>query len=1255
MKSGYKRSGKDKERKERDGHRERERERERSSRANGVDEQGISSLAAGTPSPLPSPSPSSSAPSSPFPLVIGWLGSCDMGPAFKLRINTGGASSASNAQLLRLLKQQHIFVNGQHHTNSFKAAVAGDKFDPFEYFLSRPYQDVDQEQENSEEEADDESESEEDEYEYEDQQGNEADSDDADVNEPGKLRIHLAPRSRQIHLQFLSPPMHYSSAVSSASYSSAADPSLSSAPPSSISSECRGWLHELSLHPLEFWQHMTPTQFVVWLESRCAPNLINMLFIFSVCHYIIITQTSHQMQLSWFRLLRVLQIMKSLLLSAPPLAPPATGNFSPSILPPNPLYQHLLHGLNVSQSTLKQLQSFSNYFPLCFVPCVSFWIHSSNLNLSAEQRVAMQLRVTRLCNRLKLTSAANTPHSPSPASAMMVRQKMGDALLPPMPVKGKKGYDSLYEPGVIGEKGSTKEEGGNRDGRESKYTIHLIEPPKPPPAPLFYLSSSSSSVVLTDFVSLLSSRPDLATTQEAELQSRYSTLLRQSLREGVKVAKKHLDTVVALTGLMGADRQQVYRVKTIIMVVKNLHHNLFLGGLSTTGNAQNNTSWLTKLHSVPPTNQQDEQNYMHAMKEVLDQHYALFQPKHTQTATAAAVTAPPPTTSPPATTVPTDASAEVGSEDAGGEIKADLEFAEAADQLPTTNSPSAHISAATPPSPPVVYSRIVYLNRVAASVKAFHRLLCGLEIENATVSSSSSSSSALAISQPDPDLPLSLLSQFHELSVWEHRLRSALHTHWTAHRGCDSLSLLSHPCIYSFKHELQNQKDGLLQQYYNHRHHHHSLSALIPLYHSTSIRNIKVTCSCGFSLRKLATDPFSVARLRSELTNECCSKVDCLSDTLFSTGNPCAGVNGGWNVYRIGEAVAYRPERGLAALAGFNGELLPRSNLLHITRFTAQSTSHQFSSMAGVEYECSMGHRFIAPEDPIDLDAGQSSSSSKHSRGVPKSITPLFIACLVCKHIRVNGAQAQLQGASGSQSSSASGKSFKDGKKTAIPIIMKKPQPTPSSHPSLPPLRAHDRYAQLRRLYIVTPPESEGIFWLDPQVRSVKQTSHTQHAAGSHSSTSVAELDQLLWSNHESAAAAFANIDVNDASINNATPEELAASPESYSSSSSTSPAYAPLDVFTPSLLNPPQRYALPSSSFFCIALPWIYLRPDKKGEPEAVPIPEARRAVLVHRVCCCNCLCESCFWMLAFSRCCVSVWLCLFPSLRLLPNALAL
>jgi len=472
---------------------------------------------------------------------------------------------------------------------------------------------------------------------------------------------------------------------------------------------------------------------------------------------------------------------------------------------------------------------------------------------------------------------------------------------------------------------------------------------------------------------------------------------------------------------------------------------------------------------------------------------------------------------------------------------------------------------------------------------------------------------------------------------FEAQLRSELESYWLhSHRGCDVVSVLHHACIHPFGHDLHLSVTP------------HAISPT---------QAPRLTCHCGLTLLRWTQEPFEFADIRRALSwSRCCGNannaavVRSIGQQAFQDESGLS-LQLGWNVWSY--AAGYQASAGLGQLSGFFTSAARTAFLSTVLLATSSSSSSGSNSSngptagssssspssrvvhlyAGLEFNCPFGHRWLC-----DADSSQTAHEHHHPHqphphsadgvaaaapGFPRRDTFLFRPCQICRHLRHLHAKSpadvaalearqkksfkeeqQRQRGSGSGSGGASSGEF--------------------GEPAMPSLgsRSHDRYAQLRRIWLVTPPAHVAQVMVRPVVKSTRPPPPpppvAKTAATTTTTVKITAMPTTATTTSASPPAASGGSSSSSSSKRASKHSSHALPPAAL-----LLPSLFPADNFRPAtqqhVHHPKQRQpsarrcVLPPSSFVSVELPLVYMRADKRTGQQCLTNMETRYCMSEH------------------------------------------
>lgn len=802
------------------------------------------------------------------------------------------------------------------------------------------------------------------------------------------------------------------------------------------------WMEELARLPLSVLQSMSQSEFDRWLVAGTSQQLRSALVLFCACHHIVLAHPAPQLQMDWIHALRLLAALKSRLIA--PNAKDGDAAAAATAADAAAMYRSLLSSLSLIDPEIALLSRHSSGLPLCFTPSLSFLVQTPSFLLGRAGGDDRQLvhftdsfraQLSSICAHFGLTAANAATDDVSPAAcAAMLR------FTPAAPAEASNGSLStsrFYKPSqrqlkaASGDDKITAVAAAAADDSDASAPPHLHVPP------LFFLHTQQP-VISVDFAALFGdsdeheepAKDGAAGAEPASLGS-----LRSTLERSIFVARAHIDSLHAslprdgLPSLLSAPRQL-----RCLQVV----HSWIVDRSSAFASALDSTL----LHSLHTDFQFSASRCDHAA--AVAKNIYLNAQQSAANARAAAHTT--------IARSPQHTSSAAGQDQPASAQRTATQF----------------------------YSAQAHRQRLETVVRLFHNL-AGAGTEDAAPSS--------AVQCAAPLSPTRAVGP--AVSAFEAALRRDLESYWLqSHRGCDATSVFGHACVLPHGHAAQ------------------SLDAIAasswPVEHAAVAHSLRLSCHCGTALMKLSKEPFDLAALRVALTDRCCALAEPIGRQVFSG----CGVDGrnGWNVVR--PPAGYNPATGFAALPGFYVKAA-RTAFLPTIRMMLPDThcDRLIDFHAGLEFECPLGHRWIQPDsDDESKDVSSSPTSASGvgpvCAGFPRRDTFLFLPCLICRYLR----HLQQKAASDSAADARQKRLHAEEKRGRAMLQQQReenkddPERFASvagsfASPTVPSssVRSHDRYAQLRRIWVATP--ASPLLSLDAHIKSTRPPTH--NSAGS--------------------------------------------------------------------------------------------------------------------------------------------------------------
>ena len=793
------------------------------------------------------------------------------------------------------------------------------------------------------------------------------------------------------------------------------------------------WMEELARLPLSVLQSMDESSFHRFMVTGTSQQLRLALFVFCTAHHIVIAHPAAQLQIEWIEALRLLAALKSKLYAAFANSGDAAATSADASACAS-LYRSLLSGLCLSDSELKLLSSHSSGLPLCFTPSVSFVVQPPSFLLGRawdERKVAQftenfHAQLVSLCGHFGLAAshAASADVSPA-ASAPMLLFKAG----PQAPADTSSSGIStarFYKPShrqhknAIAASEEQQVDAADTDG-DASAPVHLHSPP------LFFLHTQQP-VISTDFAALFGEHDEVhdwaAAKDAVGAESASLVSLRSTLERSIFVARAHIDSLHASWPREGlSSGTGMFTAERQIRCMQVLH--AWIADLSSPVAAALDSTLLQTLH--------------------VDFQFSAARCEH-----AAAV----------AKKIYFNAQQNAANARASAATPPGRE---------TTPKPGQEITTQRIPTPEF-YSAQAHRQRLETVVRLFHNL-AGAGTDDAAPSSSA----------PAPPLSPSR-AVGPAVAAFESALRRDLESYWLqSHRGCDATSVFGHACVLPHGHAEQSIDNIAASSW--------------PVEHAAVTHSLRLSCHCGASLLKLAKEPFDVSALRIALTDRCCMAIESIGRQVFS-GWPVDGSNG-WNLFR--SFSGYNPATGFAHLAGFYPKAARTSFLPSVQLMLPDPHAVRIIEvLMGLEFECPLGHRWIQPD--VDDEAHKEASPTHAAtvgpvcRGFPRRDTFLFLPCLICRYLR----HLQQKAASDSVADARQKRLHAEEKRGRAMLQQREEKKDEQqraagsivsasfTQPAVPSstVRSHDRYAQLRRLWVVTP--STPMLTLNAHIKSTR-------------------------------------------------------------------------------------------------------------------------------------------------------------------------
>lgn len=1013
----------------------------------------------------------------------------------------------------------------------------------------------------------------------------------APVSTFAALQLHVDTRNKLLHMQMA--PVRPASAPGSASSSPGLGLGLGLDAPLGIESE--GWAAELARLPVSFFSQMDGAEFHAWLVSGTSQRLRAALFLFCTCHYVVILHPSAQLQMQWIQLLRLLQALKSRLLScfasAAPAGTNASGAASATAADAAALYRALFSSIHLSVPESKALSKCSSPLSLCFTPCVSFVVQRPRLidalggggggagAKEAEQQFgdAFAAQLAALCAKFDLVAPALSGQADVSPAASAVLLALKHAA-PEKPEKHAHNHGHSQSHGHA--QGHGHGHGGHGHGHSHGHggsgthpalfePTHLFssdeqqragdsDDAQRQVAPLMYLHTQRP-VIVASFDELFDDAAALGAVSSSS--SGAVAALRGALERCTFVARAQVDSLsqalprdVYERGDRASGAQASPQAQGLFSLPRLLH------------SMQTVHSWLTQR--VSPCASAIDAALLHSLH--VDYQYSALRcekaaavakklyvnAQHQQSQLQQSRSSP---TSPPS-----------GSGSAG--------------------RPAASGAAGALPPGQFFYSALVHRQRLSTCVRLFHKLAGAGDGEDGP------GQTAATAADPSRTAAAPLARALGPaVSRYESLLRRDLERYWLdGHRGCDAVSVLHHACIYSLGHDVP-RADG-------------SAPSSYPLAHASQMaHSLRLSCHCGLSLLKLAKEPFEPSEIRAALADRCCTvQAHSIGGLVYPqpTGGLRAPVDGsnGWNVLRYERP--YNPTQGLSSLRGFYPNA-GRTCFLPRVRFSAGAAV--VDTFVGLVYECPLGHRWVCEDEEskaAEAAAGGGAGSAAAavaaapaSRGFPRGRSDcfIFLPCVICRYLR----HLQQKAASDAAAEQRQRRLLKEEKRGRLMLQAQRQQhgsadadalaqhTVPSST-----VRSHDRYAQLRRILIVTPPAHVAQFQLDVHVKSTKPMLAAPTAAAT---TNTAPNASLVSSSGGSSASGSA-------------PSSSVAPSRLLNPSLGAATA---LDNLTPTGSSEAQHALLPPAAFVAVQLPFVFWRREG-SDVHCFTSPEAKHCVLL-------------------------------------------
>lgn len=257
--------------------------------------------------------------------------------------------------------------------------------------------------------------------------------------------------------------------------------------------------------------------------------------------------------------------------------------------------------------------------------------------------------------------------------------------------------------------------------------------------------------------------------------------------------------------------------------------------------------------------------------------------------------------------------------------------------------------------------------------------------------------------------------------------------------------------------------------------------------------------------------------------------------------------------------------------------------------------------LLGLEFECSLGHRWFAELSEDARLAEAAGAAALASKGFPRSDGGfIYRPCFICSFLRQLGKSQ----ANGDASADLKQKKIRLEEKRAKSMLQQRAHSndgTAVSELTVPSsaVRTHDRYAQLRRIWIVTPQAHIAQLVLQPVVKVSRSTN-----AGTSRLASSFVADLLFaWPLYYCVFFFFQS--TRPAAQGNAVPSDTFSPLRSVSTSSVGDGSQSR----GPGVLLPP-------SSFLSLQLPLIFAREDAKGGAELHPLSSIEAKFCVSVAC---------------------------------------
>jgi hypothetical protein len=854
----------------------------------------------------------------------------------------------------------------------------------------------------------------------------------------------------------------------------------------------RDWAVELAHTSFSELDRMSLAQVHTWLMDGISHSLRAALLMLLSCHYIILLCPTHQLPMELFHTLNRLHALKSRLLTAFTHSgnePSDTNDKSPppsimSLTDVAPLYHALFTSLQLPLAERTLLSQCSNPLPLCFTPAVTLIIepprlipsqNDAEVTSSVHPEIRAQLHTftatiteqfRTVASKLKIIAAhhiskgshRDTNSSPAAQSILDARIHFKGEItdIPAIPtaspspsighahstsISGR----ALYEPIQLDGPAHThtyaninaKHSSGSSDDTEQQQLI----------PPLFYLHTQLP-VIVARLEDLFDTNSNMGDGTDRLHSSTALTTLRTSLERAVYVVRAQLDSLTSSVSAPAQVRSStvpfLFSLSRILLAMQQLHSWIFNCGNNRSDiSAHLCTSLDTEMQLHGSQGVDYAFSYMRseraantARKLYINAH------AHQQAQQERALSASP---------------------SSGSDIS-------------SLSTDGFHKGTAT--STPF-YSAAIHEHRVKTCLALFHKL-------SGAICNTGSIHLGTEYNINHELMNGNVLALGPAVTHMESQLRQEMYDYWVGeHRGCDALSIFHHACILPYGHDTGSVSIQLGNDW--------------PKAHAAGLHHsLRMSCHCGLSLLRLTKEPFSFSLIRPALTGDrCCQPEKSIGTALFGA----QALSRGWNMWKY--SIQYNPQQGLASIAGFYPSAA-RTCFLSSVRLTGgnQLGAGVAEIYIGLELECTLGHRYVTDMDDARTMEG-AGSPALAATGFPRQESFIYSPCTICAYLR------QLKGqASFDVNAEHKQKKLKQEEKRSR-ILLHKHEASDGNHtssnlststcmtglsvPTVPSstVRTHDRYAQIRHIWIVTPPTNVTQMAMQIAVKVISTCSNT--------------------------------------------------------------------------------------------------------------------------------------------------------------------